>query len=82
MGGVADGAVCSVCPGTKRDPSEVVKTRSSLYMLAAARDGINEMHPEILERRMQVNKALGFKLVNRPLSTAPNPGVDRCWRTS
>jgi hypothetical protein len=34
--------------------SEAIKTRSSLYMLAAARDGINEMHPEILEKRMQV----------------------------
>jgi hypothetical protein len=32
----------------------VVKTRASLYMLAAARDGINEMHPEVLEKRMQV----------------------------
>jgi hypothetical protein len=36
--------------------SEAIKTRSSLYMLAAARDGINEMHPEILEKRMQVGE--------------------------
>lgn len=34
--------------------SPSVASRASLYMLAQARDGINEMHPEILERRIQV----------------------------
>lgn len=33
-----------------------VASRASLYMLAQARDGINEMHPEVLERRIQVSR--------------------------
>lgn len=36
--------------------SPSVAPRSSLYMLAQARDGINEMHPEVLERRIQVGR--------------------------
>ena len=47
-------------PLKKPDPNEVAEKekRSNLYKMAAARDGINEMHPEIIEKRIQVRFSL------------------------
>lgn len=38
-----------------REPNGWNRHRANTYRLAAARDGINEMHPEILEKRIQVH---------------------------
>jgi hypothetical protein len=42
----------------RKRPMPRHRHRSSIYRLAAARDGINEMHPEILEKRIQVRCTL------------------------
>jgi len=46
----------------KIDPNEVAEKekRSNLYKMAAARDGINEMHPEIIEKRIQVRVVISY----------------------